>query len=152
MKSNELAIAITEILRAGGVVPVPLRAVIAATLMSERGGAPTRNGMAKVGGFSYGSSQNHYSDLLSAIVEELPRVLADMGSGGWDPVLAAKLRSDLQDRDATIKQLRSKVAELTDSQKHVRRYALALHERVRELDAQAAAESGKKVSPLRPLP
>ena len=39
------------------------------------------------------------------------------------------------------------------AQKHedLRRYALAMHARIREIDAQAAAESGKKVSPLHPL-
>lgn len=152
VNSQELAKSITIALRSEGGLAVPLRALLAGTLMCERGGSPSRLGMSKVGKFSYGSSQNNYSDLLTAIVEELPRALDDMMSDGTDPVLAAKLRANLQDRDGTIRQLRRDLAVVEQSQEDLRRYALALHQRLGEIASQGAAEKGAKVSPLFPLP
>jgi len=96
MNNRDMASAITSVLRTGEPLPVPLRALIAATLICERGGAPSRLGMSKVGGFSYGSSQKHYADFLTALVEDLPAAVADMTSSTVDPVLAATLRSELK--------------------------------------------------------
>ncbi|SKC06943.1 hypothetical protein SAMN05660473_03928 [Arthrobacter sp. 49Tsu3.1M3] len=151
MNNRDMALAITSVLRTGEALPVPLRALIAAILICERGGAPSRLGMSKVGGFSYGSSQKHYADFLTSLVEDLPAAVADMTSNTTDPVLAANLLSDLQERDSTIRDLRSELAVLSQRHEHLRRYALAMHERIRAIDAQAAVESGKKVSPLHPL-
>lgn len=150
--NRDLAMAITDALRNGAELPVPLKALLAATLMCERGGAPSRLGMSMIGGFSRGSSLNHYADLLAAIVDELPRVLLEMTSDGKDPVVAAKLRADLQERDATVQKLRAELSAQNRSQEGVKRYVLALHERLREIEAQAAAETGMKVSPLFLIP
>jgi hypothetical protein len=151
MNNRDMAWAITSVLRAEESLPVPLRALIAAILICERGGAPSRLGMSKVGGFSYGSSQKHYADFLTALVEDLPRAVADMTSNTVNPVLAATLRSDMKERDETIRQLRSDLAALAQRHEDLRRYALAMHAAIRKIDAEAAAESGKKVSPLHPL-
>ncbi|PWB97819.1 hypothetical protein [Homoserinimonas hongtaonis] len=108
--------------------------------------------MSKVGGYSYGSSQNHYADLLDAIVEHLPGLVAGMADGDVDPLAIAKARGDLQQRDETVARLRREAADLASRHEELRRYALALHERLRELDQQSAAAAGAKVRPLRPLP
>lgn len=151
MNNRDMARAITDVLRTEESLPVPLRALIAATIMCERGGAPSRLGMSKVGGFSYGSSQKHYADLLTALVNDLPAAVTEMTSNAADPVLAAKLMSDLQAREATIRDLRSELTALSDQYEDLRRYALAMHEKIRAVNAQAAAETGKKVSLLHPL-
>lgn len=152
MNNHSLSIAITDALRSGTELPVPLKALLAGTLICERGGAPTRLGMSKIGGFSRGSSLNHYADLLAAIVELLPRALMEMTSDQTDPVHAAALREDLHKRDETIQQLRVELAAQKRSQEDLRRYALAVHERLRDVNAQVAAETGAKVSTLFPLP
>lgn len=149
MNNREVADAIREALTGPEPLPVPLKALVAATLMCDRGGAPTRLGMSKVGGYSYGSSQNH--DLLDAIVNALPGVVAEMAEGEVDPVAAADLRKQLQQRDATVNDLRKDLAALTARHEDVRRDALALHERLNEVDAQAAAQTGARVRVLRPL-
>lgn len=149
MNSRELADALREALREDDP-PVPVRALVAAVLMCARGGAPTRLGMSKVGGYSRGSSLNHYADFIDAVVQRLPRVVASMASDVGDPVAAARLREELQQRDETIAQLRTDLVGLTDRHEELRRYALALHERLRELDTRAAAEGGRVLT-LRPV-
>ncbi|MCG2621658.1 hypothetical protein LVY72_06980 [Arthrobacter sp. I2-34] len=140
MNSNrELAEAITDAL-AGGALPVPLQALVAGTLMCARGGAPTRLGMAKVGGYSNGSSQTHYADLLAAIIDRLPAAVAAMADD-VDPVPAARLAAEVRRRDETIAALRRQVRALARSREQVRRYALALHERLRAVEAQAGEEA-----------
>jgi hypothetical protein len=140
MNSNrELADAVRDALAGAEPLPVPLQALIAGTLMCARGGAPTRLGMAKVGGYSHGSSQTHYADLLDAIVDRLPAVVAAM-AGGVDPVPVARLADELRRRDETIAALRRELKALAGRQEQVRRYALALHERLRAVEAGAAAD------------
>lgn len=151
MNTQDLAESIKDALMSPSTLPVPLRAVIAGTLMCARGGAPTRLGMATIGGYSYGSSQNHYSGLLDALVEQLPAAVASMAAGEFDPVAAAKVRADLQQRDGTLADLRRELAALTKRHENLRRYTLALHVQVRQLDEQRAAEGGSPVRQLRPL-
>lgn len=151
MNNLDMARAITSVLRPNESLPVPIRALIAATLICERGGAPSRLGMSKVGGFSYGSSQKHYAEFLTALVENLPHVIGPMTSESVDPVLASTLRSELNERDETIRNLRKDMSALADKFENLRRYALAMHATIREIDAKAAAESGAKVRPLHPL-
>lgn len=151
MTSRELSDAMVEALNVEDALPVPLKAVIAGTLMCARGGSPTRLGMSKVGGYSYGSSQNHYANLLEAIVEHLPRVVAGMAADEFDPVAAAQRGKDIRQRDETIAQLRREMRSMTQKQEALRRYALALHERLREIHFQQAAETGNTVYPLHPL-
>jgi len=131
--------------------PVPVRALIAGVLMCARGGAPTRLGMAKVGGYSYGSSQNHYGDLLDVLVDRLPEVTEAMAAGDGDPVAAARLRDEVQSRDRTIGELRHDLAAMRDRHENVRRYALALHERLRALDANSTL-SEAQILPFPPSP
>lgn len=133
LTSRELARALRDALLEDPV-GVPVRALIAAALMCTRGDAPTRLGMAKVAGYSYGSSQTHYRDLLNALVERVPILIADMASDAGDPAAATRLRADLQHRDATIANLRSEYAALTERHEHLRRYALAMHGRLRDLE------------------
>ncbi|MFD1211453.1 hypothetical protein ACFQ36_05300 [Arthrobacter sp. GCM10027362] len=130
---RELADGLRDALTADGNLPVPLQALIAGTLVCARGGAPSRLGMAKVGGYSYGSSQNHYADLLEAIVDRLPAAVASM-AGQADPVTAARLSEEVRRRDRTIAALRRELQVLAERQEHMRRYALALHERLRRLE------------------
>jgi hypothetical protein len=161
MNSNrELAEAVRDALAGEGALPVPLQALIAGTLMCARGGAPTRLGMAKVGGYSHGSSQTHYADLLDAIVDQLPATVAAM-AGGIDPVPVARLADEVRRRDETIAALRRELRALAGHQEQVRRYALALHERLRAVEAQAveaqapaapAGEGAAAVGRVRPLP
>ncbi|NKX53627.1 hypothetical protein [Arthrobacter mobilis] len=139
---RELAAALRDALNAEAQLPVPLQALIAGSVMCARGGAPSRLGMAKVGRYSYGSSQNHYADLLDAIVGRLPAVVAGMAAGGIDPATAARLGEEVRRRDETIAALRRELKALAERSEHVRRYALALHERVRTLEEQAAGEAG----------
>lgn len=150
MNSRELAAAIRDALGEESP-PVPVRALVAAVLMCARGTAPSRLGMAKVGGYSYGSSQNNYADLLDALVDRLPHVVGEMvPADSVDPAAAAKLRDDLQQRDATIKRLRDEIADLKERHEHVRRYALALHQRQDERDMKDS-ETGARIVPLRRL-
>ena len=150
MSSRDLAAAIRDALRED-TPPVPVRALVAAVLMCARGGAPSRLGMARLAKYSYGSSQNNYSDLLDALVERLPHVVGEMvPADSIDPAAAAKLRDDLQQRDATIERLRAELADLKERHEQVRRYALALHNRQDERDIKDA-ETGARVVPLRRL-
>ncbi|MET0886471.1 MAG: hypothetical protein ABWX92_08475 [Mycetocola sp.] len=151
MSTRELAQRIRDAL-GSDPVPVPLRAVIAGTLMCAQGGAPTRLGMANVASYSYGSSQNHYSDLLDRLVEALPRVVAGMAVDDIDPLAMARARDGLRRRDQTIADLRAEIVSLKDRHEDIKRYALSADTRARELEAQMAAQSGKKVRALRPLP
>lgn len=140
---RELAAALSNALNAEAQPPVPLQALVAGSVICARGGAPTRLGMAKLGGYSYGSSQNHYADLLDAIVGRLPAVVAGMAAGGIDPATTARLAEEVRRRDETIAALRRELKVLTERCEHVRRYALALHERVRALEEQGAGEAGE---------
>ena len=139
---RDLAEALRDALAAGGSLPVPLQALIAGTLICARGAAPSRLGMSKVGGYSYGSSQSHYADLLDAIVEQLPAVVSAMAAGEVDPAAAARLSDELRRRDETIAALRRELREAAGRQEHVRRYALALHERLRAVEGGAAVRGG----------
>ena len=125
-----------------GDLPVPLAALIAGTLLCGRGAVPSRAAMAKLGRYSCGSSQTHYADLLAAIVRRLPEAVAAMDTGGIDPAAAARLAGELRRRDEIIAELRREVRELAGRQEQVRRYALALHEQVRELQAGEEAAAG----------
>lgn len=147
--SRELAQALTEALREDRVA-VPSRALIAAVVISARGGAPTRLGMAKVGGYSYGSSQTHYSDLLNALCERVPHLVAAMADDIVDPAAAARLRADLQQRDASLAKLRTEHAALTERHEHLRRYALAMHERLRAIEGDNGLEEAR-VLPFQPV-
>jgi hypothetical protein len=147
--SRELSQALTDAINEDQVA-VPIRALIASVLMSARGGAPTRLGMSKVGGYSYGSSQTHYGDLLDALCERVPHLVADMATDIVDPAGAAKLRNDLQQRDASLAALRAENAALTERHEHLRRYALAVHERLRSIEGDGSL-SEARVLPFQPL-
>ena len=151
MTSRELSDAMVEALRAKGALPVPLKAMLAGTLMCARGGSPTRLGMSKVGGYSYGSSQNHYANLLDAIVERLPSFVAGMATDEIDPVAAAQRRKDIRQRDETIAALRLELKSMTQKQETLRRYSLALHERLREINEQEATDVTTRVRSIHPL-
>ena len=119
--------------------------------MCARGGAPSRLGMSKLARYSYGSSQNNYADLLDALVERIPHVVGEMvPADSVDPAAAAKLRDDLQQRDATIARLRTELADLKERHEHVRRYTLALHQQQDERDMKDS-ETGGRIVPLRRL-
>lgn len=147
--NRELAKALTEALTEDQV-GVPTRALIAAVLMCARGSAPTRLGMSKVGGYSYGSSQTHYGDLLDALCEKVPGLVAEMADDIVDPAAAARLRDDLQRRDASLAALRAEHAALTQRHEHLRRYALAVHERLRAVDGDEGLGEAR-VLPFQPL-
>jgi hypothetical protein len=132
---RELAEAIRAALDTEGNLPVPLQALIAGTLICARGGAPSRLGMARLGRYSYGSSQTHYASLLEAIIARLPDEVAAMAPGAADPATAARLSEELHRRDETIAALRRELRAVSGHQEQVRRYALALHERLRALEA-----------------
>jgi hypothetical protein len=151
MTNRELAQAIRDALNSANSIPVPLRSLVAGTLMCARGGAPSKLGMSKVGNYSYGSSQNHYAELLVAIVDQLPRVVAEMASGEIDPVTAARLRDELKQRDDTVRDLRRDLANVKQRHEELRRYALALHERLAEVEAQTAAGTGAAIRTLHPV-
>lgn len=119
--------------------------------MCAKGGAPTKLGMSKVGGYSYGSSQNHYAGLLEVLVTRLPEIIAGMSADGIDAQTASKLRRDLDNRNTTITGLRAELAELSERHEHTRRYALALHERLRRADEEAAADNAAIVRRLHPI-
>lgn len=144
--SRELAGALRDALQDASPA-VPLKAVVAAVLICARGGTPTRLGMAKTGGYSYGSSQTHYGDLLDALVEQLPHLVSAMSPGDDDPATAARLRSELREREATLASVRAELNELTERHEHVRRYALALHERLRTIEEHGGLGDAK-VLPL----
>lgn len=147
--SRELAQALADAVREEQVA-VPIRALIASVLMSARGGAPTRLGMSKVGGYSYGSSQTHYGDLLDALCEHVPHLVAEMADDIIDPAAAARLRDDLQQRDASLAALRADHAALTERHEHLRRYALAAHERLRAVEGDQGLEEAR-VLPFQPV-
>ena len=150
MSSRDLAAALRDALR-DETPPVPVRALVAAVLMCARGGAPSRLGMSKLARYSYGSSQNNYADLLDALVERIPHVVGEMvPADSVDPAAAAKLRDDLQQRDATIARLRTELADLKERHEHVRRYTLALHQQQDERDMKDS-ETGGRIVPLRRL-
>lgn len=151
MNAREQARAIVDCLESEEALPVPLKALIAGTLMCARGGSPTRLGMAKVANYSYGSSQAHYAGLLNAIVDRLPTLVAAMTLSDIDPVSASQLRKDLADRDSTISSLRAEVADLKFRREELRKYAIALHQRLHQVDQEAAATTGANVRTLRPL-
>lgn len=143
MTTSDLAQALRQALSKDDL-PVPVRALVAGVLMCARGGAPSRLGMSKVGDYSYGSSQNHYSDLLDVLVDRLPKITASMSSGPVDPVEVAKLREDVQRRDRVIAELRQELRTREHRLENLRRYALALHERLRVLEEQGS-QSGARV-------
>lgn len=148
--NRELAQTLTAALTEGKAA-VPTRAFIAAVLMCARGGAPTRLGMSKVGNYSYGSSQTHYSQLLDALCARVPDLVADMGNDVGDPAMAARLRNDLQQRDVSLAALRAEHAALTMRHEHLRRYALAIHERLRGLEGDERLDEAR-VLPFQPAP
>lgn len=150
MNNKQIAAELTEALIEPEDLPVPLKALIAATVMSARGAAPTRLGMAKTGSYSYGSSQTHYAGLLDALIERIPAEVAEMAQGEVDPALATQMRADLQQRDATIASLRAELVTVNARHEELRKYALALHQRTSELDQQAA-QQGAAVRRLRPV-
>lgn len=151
MNNKQIAEALTATLTDSGDLPVPIQAMIAAVVMASRGAAPTRLGMAKTAGYSYGSSQTHYAALLDALITRIPTEVAEMAQGAVDPALATSLRAELQQRDATIAALRAEAATQKAQHEHVRKYALALHQRVAELDRQEAAQRGAAVRRLHPI-
>jgi hypothetical protein len=151
MNNKQIAAELTQALNETSELPVPLKALIAATVMSVRGAAPTRLGMAKTGSYSYGSSQTHYAGLLDALIERIPAEVAEMAQGEVDPALAVQMRADLQQRDATIATLRAELATRNARHEELRKYALALHQRTFELDQQQAAQQGATVRRLRPI-
>ncbi|NUU06363.1 hypothetical protein [Leifsonia sp. C5G2] len=149
MNNKQIAAELTDALIEPEDLPVPLKALIAATVMSARGAAPTRLGMAKTGSYSYGSSQTHYAGLLDALIERIPAEVAEMAQGEVDPALAVQMRAELQQRDTTIASLRAELAMLASRHEELRKYALALHQRTSELDQQQAAQQGATVRRLR---
>lgn len=151
MNTQQLATHLTHTLTEPGSLPVPLKALIAAAVMASRGAPLTRLGMAKTGGYSYGSSQTHYPGLLDALIERIPTEIAEATHDQADPALATRLRADIQQRDATITALRAERAALRDRLEELRKYALALHQRISELDKQEAAHGGSPVRHLQPI-
>ncbi|MGJ9371691.1 hypothetical protein [Nesterenkonia sp. CF4.4] len=155
MSNRDLAEAIDEALNARGArgkPPVPLQALIAGVIICSQEKVPSRIGMAKVAGYSYGSSQKHYAALLTTIVDKVPTLVSEMTAGEIDANATARLTQELRQRDETIAHLRQELRAHTERQEHVKRYALALHERLRFMEEQAAAEGGAYVVPLHPLP
>lgn len=151
MESRTLARALTELLNSPDELPVPIKAFIASVAICQRGAAPSRLGMAKTGNYSYGSSQTHYPELLSALIKRIPNEITRMSPSDHDPARAVHLQDELRQRDATIHDLRRAATAHMETTEHLRRYALALQQRVAELEKGEAAHHGRPVRPLRPL-
>lgn len=147
--NRELAAILATIMSGSEPLPVPLQALIAGTLLSANGEPVSKAGMARIGKYSHGSAHKHYNELLVTLQHRIPLEISRMNDDDRDPITITQLRAELTERDATIDGLREQLSTASENIENVRRYALALHQQVHDLEAQAASTEGRQVRPLR---
>lgn len=133
-------------------IPVPLRAVLAAIVLTAAGEPLTGKNLEAAGGFGRGSALRDHGETIAKVKAAAPAVVRTQLAGAGHAKSYAELWADFQQRNDTIDELRTKKDSAERDLAAALSYARDLHEQLRPEYEAIAAEKTAKVRHLHTVP